>query len=58
MKAETVDERTGAWLDLVTSNEICGPDARWHAMHDIGQHDFLEEGDEGEDEERCGMGMA
>jgi hypothetical protein len=58
VEAETVDERTGAWLDLVTSNEICGPDARWHAMQDIGQHDFLDESAEDEDTERCGMGLA
>jgi hypothetical protein len=27
-------------------------------MQDIGQHDFLEQDDEGEHAERCGMDMA
>lgn len=57
--AEHVDARMGAWLDLVTSNEISGPDAHWHAMQDVGQHDFLDD-DKAEDgeESSCRMGMA
>lgn len=55
VEAEQVDERMGAWLDLVTSNEIEGPDARWHAMQDVGQHDFLEEEEESETGEAPGM---
>ena len=60
VEAEQVDERMGAWLDLVTSNEIEGPDARWHAMQDFGQYDSLDgdsDSEEGE-ESSCGMGMA
>lgn len=60
VEAEQVDERMGSWLDLVTSNEIEGPDARWHAMQDLGQFDSLDgegDGEEGE-QESCGMGMA
>jgi hypothetical protein len=51
-----------AWLDMVTSNEILGPNARRHAMQDAGQHDFHDDidGDEAEDGEYSsyGMGMA
>lgn len=58
VEAEQVDERMGAWLDLVTSNEIEGPDARWHAMQDFGQFDSLDGEGEEDEESSCGMGMA
>lgn len=32
VEPEHVHPRLERWLDLVTSNEISGPDARWHAM--------------------------
>ncbi|MEX5747460.1 hypothetical protein [Massilia sp. X63] len=48
VEAEEVDEQLGAWLDLVTGNEIDGPNPAWHAAQGFEQL-FPDEEDEEED---------
>lgn len=62
VEPERVNSRIEHWLDLVTSNEITGPDAHWAALRNFDQlDDHPGDGEEGEEEgedEGCGMGMA
>ncbi|MDK6080354.1 DUF7221 family queuine tRNA-ribosyltransferase-like protein [Massilia varians] len=48
VEAEEVDEQLGAWLNLVTGNEIDGPNPAWHAAQGFEQL-FPDEEDEEED---------
>lgn len=62
VEPERVNSRIEHWLDLVTSNEITGPDAHWAALRNFDQLDAHpgdgEEGEEVGEDEGCGMGMA
>lgn len=51
---ERVPRKLAEWLDLVTDNEIPGPDARWMAMQNL---DHLDVGDAGEEDEDESMPM-
>lgn len=53
VEPERVNSRIERWLDLVTSNEITGPDAHWAALRNFDQLDDHTSGEE----EGCGMGM-